>query len=147
MLAAAAERGLTVEVRARPRANTLPEAAELMGIRPEDVAKTLVIKRADATYVLAVVGGDRQLAWPKLRALLGVNKLSLPPAEQALKATGYERGTITPIGSAGDWPVYVDAKLAGARVAMGSGAHGFSAFVNVDALVGAYGAVVADLTD
>lgn len=147
MLAAAAQRGLKVDVRARPKANSLPEAAELMGIRPGDVAKTLVIKRADATYVLAVVGGDRQLAWPKLRALLGVNKLSLPPAEQALKSTGYERGTITPIGSAGDWPVYVDAKLAGARVAMGSGAHGFSAFINVDALVVSYGAVVADLTD
>lgn len=147
MLAAAAERGLEVEVRARPRANSLPEAAELMGIRPEDIAKTLVIKRADATYVLAVVPGDKQLAWPKLRALLGVNKLSLPPAEQALEATGYERGTITPIGSTTDWPVFVDAKLSGARVAMGSGAHGFGAFVDVDALAAAYGATVAELTD
>ena len=35
----------------------------------------------------------------------------------------------------------------GRRAAMGSGDHGYSAFLDVDALVAAYGAVVADLAD
>ena len=45
------------------------------------------------------VPGDRVISWPKLRALLGVSRLSMPDAEVARQATGYERGTITPLGS------------------------------------------------
>jgi hypothetical protein len=30
--------------------------------------------------------------WPKLRALLGVNRLSMPDADTALAVTGYVRG-------------------------------------------------------
>ncbi len=144
MLAAAAERGLAVEVRARPAARSLAEAAQLMGVTPADIAKTMVVRLPAGRYLLAVVGGDRQIAWPRLRALAGVNKMTLPDAAEALAATGYERGTITPIGSHGDWPVFVDADLSGRRVAMGSGAHGFGAFLDIDALVQAYAARVAD---
>ena len=39
------------------------------------------------------------ISWPKLRALLGVNRISMPSADVALAVTGYERGTITPLGS------------------------------------------------
>jgi prolyl-tRNA editing enzyme YbaK/EbsC (Cys-tRNA(Pro) deacylase) len=105
-----------------------------------------VRRRSGDQYLFAVVGGDTQLAWPRLRTVVGVNKTTLPDAASALAATGYERGTITPIGAAGDWPVYVDSRLVGRRVAMGSGAHGYSAFVRIDDLVEAYSATVADLT-
>jgi len=147
MVAAAEQRGLAVEVRPRPPAVSLPEAAALLGLTPAGIAKTLVLRRSQGTYLFAVLAGDTQLAWPKLRAVVGVNKLTLPPAEEALAATGYARGTITPVGSSTDWPVHVDARLVGHRVAMGAGDHGWSAFVDVDALVTAYGATVADIAD
>ena len=145
MLAAATERGLTVEVRPRPAARSLEEAAAVLGITPADIAKTLVLRRSTGQYLFAVLPGDTQLAWPKVRALVGVNKLTLPDAGEALTATGYARGTITPVGSLTTWPLYVDQRLAGRRVAMGSGDHGYSAFLDVDALVAAYDATVADL--
>jgi len=94
-----------------------------------------------------VLGGDTQIAWPKLRPVVGVNKMTLPGADEALAATGYERGTITPIGSAGSWPLFVDERLVGRRVAMGAGAHRYSAFVEIDRLIEAYDAVVADIAD
>jgi prolyl-tRNA editing enzyme YbaK/EbsC (Cys-tRNA(Pro) deacylase) len=94
MLDAAAARGLDVEVHPRPPARSLEEAARVLGIEPADIAKTLVIRRSGGDHLFALVGGDRQLAWPKLRALLGVSKLSLPDAAAALAATGYERGTM-----------------------------------------------------
>lgn len=146
MLAAAAERGLPVEVRPRPPARSLEEAAAVLGITPADIAKTLVLRRSSGAYLFAVLPGDTQLAWPKVRALVGVNKLTLPDAGEALTATGYARGTITPVGSRTAWPLHVDQRLAGRRVAMGSGDHGYSAFLDVDALVAAYDATVADLT-
>lgn len=143
---AAAARGLDIEIRERPAARSLHEAAELLGIRPSGIVKTLVVKRSDDTYLFALVPGGRSISWPKLRALVGVNKLRLPEPDLALAATGYERGTIVPIGSTTDWPVYADEKILGQRVAMGAGTHGFSLFVDADDLISAYGATVADIS-
>jgi Cys-tRNA(Pro)/Cys-tRNA(Cys) deacylase len=143
----AAARGLDVEIIERPAARSLEEAAELLGIEPGDIVKSLVVKRSDDTYLFALVPGGRKISWPKLRALVGVNKLQLPDASLALAATGYERGTITPLGSTTAWPVYIDESVVGRRVSMGAGEHGRSLFVDADRLIEALGATVADLSD
>jgi Cys-tRNA(Pro) deacylase len=143
----AADRGLDIEIIERPAARSLEEAAELLGIAPGDIVKSLVLKKSDDTYVFALVPGGRKISWPKLRALLGVNKIQLPDASHALAATGYERGTITPLGSTTAWPVVVDATITGRRVSMGAGEHGRSLFVDADRLVAALDATVADISD
>lgn len=143
----AAARGLDVEIITRPPARSLEEAAELLGITPGDIVKSLVVKRSDDTYVFALVPGGRKISWPKLRTLLGVNKLQLPDASLALAATGYERGTITPLGSTTAWPVVVDATIPGRRVSMGAGEHGRSLWVEADELIRALDATVADITE
>jgi prolyl-tRNA editing enzyme YbaK/EbsC (Cys-tRNA(Pro) deacylase) len=77
----------------------------------------------------------------------------MPDPAIAFQATGYERGTITPLGSTNAWPVYADelivdpARREGAEIAMGSGETGYSLFVDPDALVAALDATVADITD
>ena len=144
--AAASARDLAIELRERPAAKSLPEAAALLGLQPADIVKTLVVKRRDDSYLFALIPGDRAISWPKLRAVVGVNKLRLPEPELALAATGYERGTIVPLGSTHDWPVYADEQIVGRRVAMGAGAHGYSLFVEADDLIAAYGATVADIS-
>ncbi len=142
---AASDLGLDIEIRERPEAGSLHEAAALLGIEPRSIVKTLVVKRSDDSYLFALIPGDRQIAWPKLRALVGVNKLQLPDPERALAATGYERGTIVPLGSTTAWPVYADETISG-RVALGAGAHGHSLFVDAPALFDALGATVADIS-
>ena len=144
--AAAAARGLTIEITERPAANSLAEAAAILGIEPAGIVKTLVVKRSDDTYLFALIPGDRAISWPKLRAVVGVNKLQLPDPDRALAATGYERGTIVPLGSTHEWPIYADAEIVGRRIAMGAGAHGHSMFVEADDLIAAYGATVADIS-
>lgn len=143
----AAARGIDVEFVERTAARSLEEAATILGITPADIVKSLVVKRHDGTFLFAEVPGDRQISWPKLRALVGVNKLQLPEASVALEATGYERGTITPLGSTTAWPVFVDSRLVGKRVSMGAGEHGYSLFVDADALIAGLGATVADISD
>lgn len=143
---AAASRDLSIELRERPAAKSLDEAAALLGIPSAGIVKTLVVKRADDTYLFALIPGDRAISWPKLRAVVGVNKLQLPDPARALAATGYERGTIVPIGSSTDWPIFADERIVGERIAMGAGAHGYSLFVDADALIAAYGATVADIS-
>lgn len=136
-----------MEFRERMRASSLEEAAAVLGIEPADIVKSLVVRRHDGSYLFALVPGDRQISWPKLRAVVGVNKLRLPEAELALEATGYERGTITPLGSTTAWPVFADERVAGQRVSIGAGEHGYSLFVDADALVRGLDATLADITD
>ncbi|NKX50111.1 YbaK/EbsC family protein [Arthrobacter deserti] len=146
-LADARARGLAVDVVERPAARSLAEAAGLLGIKPEDIVKSLVVRHKDGSFLFALIPGGRQISWPKLRALLQVNKLSLPHADTAFEATGYRRGTITPLGSTTAWPVYADASIAGRRISLGAGEHGYSAFVDSDALIAALRATVADISD
>jgi prolyl-tRNA editing enzyme YbaK/EbsC (Cys-tRNA(Pro) deacylase) len=144
--AAAAALGIDVELVERPGADSLEGAAALLGLEPSSIVKSLVVARSDGTFLFALVPGDRQIAWAKLRGAVGVNKLRLPSAEEALGATGYERGAITPLGSTTAWPVFADERIAG-RVALGAGAPGFSAFVDAAALLSALDATVADITN
>lgn len=145
MAADAATRAIPVEFVERPAAASLEEAAGLLGIEPAQIVKSLVVKRSDGSFLFALIPGDRQISWPKLRAAVGVNKLQLPDAAQALAATGYERGTITPLGSTTPWPVYADDRIAG-RIAMGAGEHGLSAFVDADRLIAGLAATVTDIS-
>ncbi|MBB2976537.1 Cys-tRNA(Pro) deacylase [Microbacterium endophyticum] len=143
---AAAVLGLDVTFIARPPADSLTAAAAALHIEPGDIIKTLVVKRSDDTFVFALIPGDRVISWPKLRAAVGVNKLQLPPATVALAATGYERGTIVPLGSTHPWPVFADERIRNRRVALGAGAHGYSMFVDANALLPALSATVADIS-
>jgi Cys-tRNA(Pro)/Cys-tRNA(Cys) deacylase len=147
VLADAASRGISVELVERPAAGSLEEAATLLGLSAAGIVKTLVVKRHDGSYLFALVPGDRQISWSKLRAVVGVNKLRLPEATLALEATGYERGTITPLGSSTAWPVFADSRIVGLRIAMGAGEHGMSAFVDADELIAGFDATVADISD
>ena len=127
------------------RVRSLAEAAAARGVTPAQVVKTLVVRVADDDFRFVLVPGDREIAWPKLRALLGVNRLSMPDAEVAREVTGYERGTITPLGSTHPWPVVADDEVRG-TVSIGAGEHGVALTVDAGRLVDALGATVADVT-
>jgi Cys-tRNA(Pro)/Cys-tRNA(Cys) deacylase len=133
-------RGIPVEFVERTRAGAL-------GLDRADFVKSMVVKRHNGTFLFALVPLDRQISWPKLRAVVGVNKLLLPEASVALAATGYERGTITPLGSTMAWPVFIDERIAGRRIGMGSGEHGLGAVVDADRLIAGLRATVADISD
>jgi Cys-tRNA(Pro) deacylase len=129
------------------RVNSLEEAAAARGVEPRDIIKTLVVRRADDDFLFVLVPGDREISWPKLRALLGVSRLSMPDAATAKDVTGYERGTITPFGSLRPWPVIADSTVRGRTISIGAGAHGVAATVHGDDVIAALEAQVADVTE
>ena len=143
---AARAAGLDVTVTRHGPVKSLAEAAAARGVQPRDIVKTMVVRRANDDYLFVLVPGDAEIAWPKLRALLGVSRLSLPDAATARKVTGYERGTITPFGASRAWPVIADASVTGRRVSIGGGAHGVAIAVDADAMLAALDATVADIT-
>lgn len=144
---ALAASGLAHEVTRHGLVRSLAEAAAARGVDPADIIKTMVVRRGEEDYLFVLVPGDRAISWPKLRALLGVNRLSMPDAATAKDVTGYERGTITPFGATQAWPVVADQRIRGRRVSIGAGGHGIAATVEGDALTDHLHAQVADVTD
>lgn len=139
--------GVPFEVVRTVPARSAEDSADLQGIDVGSLLRTIVIRRGANDYVFVLVPGGRQIDWPKLRARLGVSRLSLPDKDEARDATGYERGAITPFGSSTAWPVVADATVpALARVAIGGGARGVNVHIAPGDLVGALGADVADVT-
>jgi Cys-tRNA(Pro)/Cys-tRNA(Cys) deacylase len=144
---ALAEAGLAHEVVDVGRSASLEEHAAKQGIEPDDLIKTLVVRRGEDDYLFVLVPGTRALDWVKLRGHLGISRVSLPDADEAYAATGYERGTITPLGARRSWPVIADAAVAAkATIALGSGVHGVSVHVDAGALLDHLGAAVVDVT-
>src|SRR5262245_38031403 len=138
---------LSFDVRRTQRARAAEESAAFQGIDLGQLLRTIVVRRAAGDYVFVLVPGGRQIDWPKLRAHLGVSRLSLPDAEEAKVATGYERGTITPFGSSPPWPVIADARIPSLdRVAIGGGGHGVNLHVSGSDLVRFLEADVAEVT-
>lgn len=140
-------RGVRHQVVRTAVAGSPEESAALQGIPLGALLRTIVVRRGEDDYVFVLVPGGRRFEWPKLRSLLGVRRLSLPDADEARAATGYERGAITPFGSARPWPVIVDAAaLEHLRVAIGGGMRGVNLHLAPQDLAAATAAQVADVT-
>ncbi|TAK03096.1 MAG: YbaK/EbsC family protein [Chloroflexota bacterium] len=134
------------EVRIEP-ARSAEEAAERQGIPLAALLRTIVVRRGEGDYLFVLVPAGRRFDWPKLRAHLGVSRLSLPDADEAREVTGYVRYTITPFGSTRAWPVIADASIEGLEVvSVGGGAHGVNLHVAPTDLVAALQAEVIDVT-
>lgn len=145
---AIADVGLDARIVVTDVPSSAEESAALQSIEVGRLLRTIVIRRGANDYVFVIVPGGRQIAWKKLRAHLGARRLTLPVADEAKEATGYERGAITPFGSSTAWPVVADASIRGLGVvAIGAGARGVSMHADASALLGALDADEADLTD
>ena len=155
-VAAAAEaRGVSIEFTPRGQASSLEEAAANLGIDSREIVKTLVAKAkrtqtaTEHSYIIALIPGDRQVDWAKLRRIAGMKKLSMAAPDDGFAATGYYPGTITPFGAAGDdgaqWPIYADESITG-RISMGAGEPDLSLFVDAAELFSAFGVVTGDIS-
>lgn len=129
------------------RASSAEESAAFQGIELGQLLRTIVVRRGEDDYLFVLVPGGRRFDWPKLRAHLGVTRMSLPDADEAQAVTGYPRGAITPFGSSRPWPVIADASIVDRElVAIGGGAHGVNVHLAPADLVAATGATVLDVT-
>jgi Cys-tRNA(Pro) deacylase len=128
-------------------ANSAEESAQMQGVPLGALLRTIVVRRGEDDYLFVVVPAGRRFDWPKLRAHLRVTRLSLPDADEAQRATGYVRYTITPFGSSRAWPVLVDAALLDQPVlAIGGGARGVNLHLAPADLVTALAATVVDVS-
>ena len=146
-IAAAKASGVPHRVVTTEPAGSAEEAAQLQGIPLGALLRTIVVRRDEDDYLFVLVPAGRRFDWPKLRAHLGVSRLSLPDADEAQAVTGYVRYTITPFGSRRTWPVILDASATNEPVvSVGGGVRGVNIHVAPADLVAALGAAVVDVT-
>jgi Cys-tRNA(Pro)/Cys-tRNA(Cys) deacylase len=73
------------------------ETAQLLGVDPDSVYKTIVATRERGKPLLAVIPGPHRLDLKRLAALVGEKKLSLPTEREAEQLTGLQAGGISPL--------------------------------------------------
>ncbi len=127
-----------------PRASSYGmEAAELLGIDPARVFKTLIAD-ADGNLVVGIVPVGRHLDLKALAAAVGVKHAVLAEPAAAQRATGYVVGGISPIGSKRQLVTVLDeSALEHDTVLVSGGRRGFDIELAPADLVSITGARVA----
>lgn len=120
------ERGIPFRLMVHDRpARTVAEAAAQRKMRPEQLVKTMVLRRPDGSHVAALVPGNREVDLRLVRAALGVRRLAWVAREEVEALTGYPPGAVSPVGIGGVSEILADPPLADeGEVAISSGSHG-----------------------
>ena len=82
--------------------------ARKVGLPPEQVFKTLVVRGDRHGICFAVVAGDAELDLKALAALRGDRKIEPVTLKEVQPLTGYVRGGVTVLGAKKAFPVFVD---------------------------------------
>ncbi len=86
------------------------EAAEALGLPPQQMLKTLIAE-LDERLIVAVVPVSTQLDVRALAAAMGAKKCRMAPEADAERATGYVVGGISPLGHRKQLPVVIDVSV------------------------------------
>jgi Cys-tRNA(Pro)/Cys-tRNA(Cys) deacylase len=129
----------------RPEGGAADQAAADLGVEPERMLKTLVAK-AGEEFVFALVPATSELSLKKLAAAAGAKHAAMAQPRDAERATGYQVGGISPLGSRRPLRAFLDS---GAerfeRVCLNAGNRGHIVEVAAVDLVRLTGATVCDL--
>lgn len=90
---------------------TVLEAAEVLGVEPARIAKTLALRVNDSVF-LVLARGDARIDNAKTKAEFGGRPRMLSAGE-AFEVTGHQVGGVCPFGLATPVPVYCDVSLQG----------------------------------
>jgi Cys-tRNA(Pro)/Cys-tRNA(Cys) deacylase len=82
--------------------------ATKVGLPPEQLFKTLVVRGDRNGICLAVIPANEELDFKALARQTGDRKIDMLPLKEVQAATGYIRGGVTALACKKDYPVYVD---------------------------------------
>lgn len=101
---------------------TVPEAAEVLGVSPEQIIKS-VLFLADGQPVLAISCGVARVAWKQLADYLGVSRrrLKTGTAKEVQAMTGYVVGAVPPFGHVQPLRTVVDTAVYEQSILYGGG--------------------------
>ncbi len=123
---------------------TAERVAELVGMPPDQVYKTLVAVGERNGPCLAVVPANTELDLKALATAHSERKIRLASLKEVLPLTGYERGSVTAIGARKSFPVYLDevAELFD-EIAVSAGTKGIQVVLSTADYIELTGATIA----
>jgi len=121
------------------------EAAQVLGVPPEQVFKTLMTL-VDGALTVAVVPVTGQLDLKALASAVGGKKAAMAPKPDAERATGYVVGGISPLGQRCAHPTVIDETVwLFDTVFVSGGRRGLDVELAPDDLIRLTSATVADV--
>ena len=127
--------------------HSLEQAAAERNQSPDQIVRSIVFRVARGDYVLVLVAGPRQVAWPVLRKHLGQSRITMATEEEVLEYAGAERGGVSPLGLPRPMRILVDESVfAQKEISLGSGVRGTTVILSsvdlkrvlVDAEIGSF---------
>ena len=105
--------------------HSLEQAAQERGHLPDQVVRSIVFRVGKDDFVMVLIAGDRQVAWPTLRKHLGQSRLTMATEAEVKAVTGYVRGAVAPFGLPRPMRILVDDSVfVHAEISLGSGVRG-----------------------
>jgi Cys-tRNA(Pro)/Cys-tRNA(Cys) deacylase len=121
------------------------QAADDLGVERERMYKSLVVRAGDE-LVFALVPAGSWLSLKKLAAAAGAKHAEMAQPRDAERATGYQVGGISPLGSRKPLRVFLDSGAAGfERICLNGGNRGHIVEVATADLIALTGAELGDL--
>ena len=87
---------------------TAPQVAAAIGMPPEQVFKTLVVRGDRTGVLLACIPANAELDLKALAAASGNKKVEMSPLKEVQALTGYIRGGVSPVGTKKPYPVFLE---------------------------------------
>ena len=91
-------------------ARTAQEAASSLGCEEGAIVKSLLFK-ADNTFILNLVAGDRKASLNKIKKILKKKDVSMASADDVKNITGYTIGGVSPVGHLNKINILIDNSL------------------------------------
>ncbi|OZF30320.1 Cys-tRNA(Pro) deacylase [Rhodococcus sp. 14-2483-1-1] len=96
-----------------PQAQSYGEEAarvlvDRLGVRPEQVFKTLIVERADRSLAVAIVPVTTMLSIKSAATALATRKIAMADRAAAERSSGYVFGGISPLGQRKSLPTAID---------------------------------------
>ena len=101
-------------------------SAQVLGLDPFTVVKTLVMQDQDARPLLVLMHGNRKVSTKNLARQIGAKSVEPCAPEVANRHSGYLVGGTSPFGTRRQMPVYIEETiLALPRIAINGGRRGY----------------------
>ena len=91
-------------------AKTAPEAASSLGCEVGSIVKSLLFK-TENSFILCLVAGDKKASIRKIKEIFNYKDVSMAPADDVKKITGYTIGGVSPIGHLNKIDIFIDNSL------------------------------------
>lgn len=122
-------------------------AAAKVGLPPEQVFKTLVVRGERIGEAFAVIPGNYELDLKLLARVMGDKKADIVPLKEVQPLTGYIRGGVTALGAKKDFPVFLDETvILFDLISVSAGHRGMQMLLKPDDYIRATAATVAEIS-